>query len=110
MLFVGTQPYGHSFLFQKVNSITSPLLFLSEPIDGYLSFVIQLEGLNNDEAKTGAKFIRLHHPSGNLKSSIADEELANKIKCAGQFLDIKVQDHLILNSEGYFSFADEGRM
>ena len=32
----------------------------------------------------------------------------NKIKQAGQFLDIKVLDHLIVTHEAYYSFADEG--
>jgi DNA repair protein RadC len=49
-----------------------------------------------------------NHPSGSLKPSRADEELTQKIKGAGNFLDIKVLDHVILTSESYFSFADEG--
>ena len=49
-----------------------------------------------------------NHPSGNLKPSRADEELTQKIKNAGQFLEIKLLDHVILSSEGYLSFADEG--
>lgn len=49
-----------------------------------------------------------NHPSGSLKPSKADEELTQKIKGAGNFLDIKVLDHVILTSEYYFSFADEG--
>lgn len=49
-----------------------------------------------------------NHPSANLKPSRADEELTGKLKQAGTFLDIKVVDHIIISSEGYFSFADEG--
>jgi DNA repair protein RadC len=49
-----------------------------------------------------------NHPSGSLKPSKADEELTQKIIGAGKFLDIKVLDHVILSSESYFSFADEG--
>ena len=49
-----------------------------------------------------------NHPSGSLKPSRQDEELTQKIKGAGAFLDIKVLDHVILSSEGYYSFADEG--
>jgi DNA repair protein RadC len=48
------------------------------------------------------------HPSGNLKPSRADEELTNKIRQAGCFLDIRVTDHIIISTTGYFSFADEG--
>jgi DNA repair protein RadC len=49
-----------------------------------------------------------NHPSGSVKPSRADEELTQKIVEAGKFLDIKVYDHIILSSESYFSFADEG--
>ena len=49
-----------------------------------------------------------NHPSGSLKPSHQDEELTAKIKSAAAYFDIKVLDHLILTSEGYYSFADEG--
>ncbi len=49
-----------------------------------------------------------NHPSGNLFPSENDKELTQKLKSAGNFLDIKVLDHLIITPEGYFSFADEG--
>ena len=49
-----------------------------------------------------------NHPSGNLKPSIADQELTLKIKEAAKYFDIKVIDHVIVSDEGYFSFADEG--
>jgi DNA repair protein RadC len=49
-----------------------------------------------------------NHPSGNLKPSRQDEELTQKIKQAGQLLDIRLLDHVIVTSEGYYSFADEG--
>ncbi len=49
-----------------------------------------------------------NHPSGSLKPSRADEELTVKIREAARFLDMTVLDHIIITSEGYYSFADEG--
>ena len=49
-----------------------------------------------------------NHPSGNLKPSEADKDLTKKICEAGKVLDIPVLDHLIITSESYLSFADEG--
>jgi len=49
-----------------------------------------------------------NHPSGNLKPSQADEELTQKIKEAARYHDIKVLDHVIITSESYYSFAEEG--
>lgn len=51
-----------------------------------------------------------NHPSGNLKPSRADEELTQKIKVAASYHDIKVIDHIIITSEGYYSFAEEGQL
>lgn len=60
--------------------------------------------------KANACNIILSHnpPSGNLKPSRADKELTMKIATAGMYLDIKVLDHIIATSEGYYSFPDEG--
>jgi DNA repair protein RadC len=49
-----------------------------------------------------------NHPSGNYQPSNADEMMTARIKEAGKFLDIKLLDHLIITSEGFFSMADEG--
>ncbi|MGN6530127.1 MAG: JAB domain-containing protein, partial [Ginsengibacter sp.] len=49
-----------------------------------------------------------NHPSGNLVPSAADEDLTSKIKLACRYHDIKVLDQVIISSEGYCSFADEG--
>lgn len=49
-----------------------------------------------------------NHPSGNLKPSKADIAITNKLKSAGESLEINVLDHLIISEQGYYSFADEG--
>ena len=51
-----------------------------------------------------------NHPSGSLRPSRADEILTQKIKQAAMLLDIQLMDHIIVSSEGYFSFADEGML
>lgn len=60
--------------------------------------------------KTAASgFIVAHnHPSGNLTPSQVDISLTKKLKDGGRLLDISCLDHLIVTSEGYKSFADEG--
>jgi DNA repair protein RadC len=49
-----------------------------------------------------------NHPSGNLKPSEADKQITNKIRQAAKLLDIELIDHIIISSEGYYSFMDEG--
>lgn len=51
-----------------------------------------------------------NHPSGNLTASQADIDLTRKMKEAGKFLEIQVLDHIIMTSEHYYSFADDGLM
>ena len=49
-----------------------------------------------------------NHTSGQLKPSDAGLKLTQKLKEGGKFLEIPVLDHIIVTSEGYYSFADEG--
>ena len=48
-----------------------------------------------------------NHPSGKLQASNSDKVITSKLKIAGDTLDIKVLDHLIITENDYFSFADE---
>jgi len=48
-----------------------------------------------------------NHPSGTLNPSLSDKKLTSKLKIAGESLDIKLLDHLIITEKKYYSFADE---
>jgi DNA repair protein RadC len=49
-----------------------------------------------------------NHPSGKLQASDADKDITKKLKLAGEQLDIKILDHVIVTENGYLSFQDEG--
>jgi DNA repair protein RadC len=49
-----------------------------------------------------------NHPSGALKPSDSDIKITKKLKWAGDSLDVKVLDHLIITETKYYSFVDEG--
>jgi DNA repair protein RadC len=51
-----------------------------------------------------------NHPSGNLKPSDQDIKLTRKMKECGNILELPVLDHLIITSESYYSFADNGEI
>lgn len=51
-----------------------------------------------------------NHPSGAPSPSNEDIRLTEKMKSAGQFIDIKVLDHIIIGDGSYYSFADEGKI
>jgi DNA repair protein RadC len=49
-----------------------------------------------------------NHPSGNLNPSESDTKITQKIKEAGNIMDIQLLDHLIITGEDYYSYADNG--
>ena len=71
-------------------------------VDVRIVFKIALE--NN-----AMSIILVHnHPSGKLMASEPDIQITKKIKLAGQHLEVKVLDHIIITDKGYYSFNDEG--
>ena len=60
------------------------------------------------EYKATSLILTHNHPSGKLQASDADKEITQRLKVAGQQLDILVLDHVIVTETGYLSFADEG--
>jgi DNA repair protein RadC len=62
------------------------------------------------KAKATGIILAHNHPSGNLKPSVVDNQLTEKLVEAGKLLDVRVLDHLIVGADGYFSWADEGLM
>lgn len=71
-------------------------------VDVRLVFKMALE-------KGATSLILCHnHPSGTLIPSDADKQITKKLKIAGDSLEIKVLDHLIVTETKYFSFVDEG--
>ena len=62
------------------------------------------------KATATAVIVAHNHPSGSLRPSEQDIKLTQKIKHGGMLLDIKINDHLIITEDGYFSFQDEGML
>jgi DNA repair protein RadC len=77
---------------------------------GMASCVIDPKLIFVSAIKSAASSIILahSHPSGNIKPSNEDISLTRKIKEGGKLLDITVLDHIIVTSEDFTSFADEG--
>lgn len=73
-------------------TVADPKIIFKAALDQYASSIILVH----------------NHPSGNLKPSQADIKLTNKMKEAGNLLEIPVLDHVIFSDQNYLSFADEG--
>ncbi len=66
---------------------------------------------------TGALLANAHgivlchnHPSGELRPSIQDDSITNKIAAAAKYFDIEVVDHVIVTRNGFYSYRDDGRI
>lgn len=79
---------------------------------GITSTVVDVRLLFAAALKAGAAglIIAHNHPSGNVLPSEQDKHITKKISMAGEVLDIKLLDHLIVTSEHYYSFADQGAL
>lgn len=51
-----------------------------------------------------------NHPSGNLKPSIQDDQLTERLRKACEIMRVNLVDHLIMTSNGYYSYKDMGRI
>lgn len=51
-----------------------------------------------------------NHPSGNPQPSKEDRTLTKQFIAGGKLLDISVLDHIIIGSERYYSFLENGEM
>lgn len=79
---------------------------------GLTSTIADIRILLSVALKTMATAIIIshNHPSGVLKPSQADILLTEKIREAAKLLDIELLDHLIVSTDGYYSFAQEGKI
>jgi len=51
-----------------------------------------------------------NHPSGDVTPSAQDDQITKEIVRAGVILQVMVLDHIILGHDGYYSYADEGKI
>ncbi|MBU1044356.1 MAG: DNA repair protein RadC [Candidatus Omnitrophica bacterium] len=49
-----------------------------------------------------------NHPSARIKPSPQDEKFTKELSEAAKLMQIKLIDHIIIGSEGFYSFSDQG--
>ena len=102
-----TLEYVETFNVILLNRANIPIGFFNTSKGGITSVVVDLRVIMATALKCAATSIVIahNHPSGNLKPSQADIELTNKMRSAGELLDIKVLDHIILTKESGVAFS-----
>lgn len=74
-----------------------------------LSIVHPREAFKAAVCMSAAAVIFSHnHPSGDPTPSLEDRTLTKRLVSAGELLDIRVLDHIVMGEGRHVSFADEG--
>jgi DNA repair protein RadC len=60
------------------------------------------------EGAHGVVFVH-NHPSGDVTPSVEDSELTERLRAASELVGVVARDHVIVASQGYFSFVEAGR-
>ena len=77
-------------------TVNSSSVFLREVIEGAIK-----------HNATSLIFVH-NHPAGNPEPSANDRELTRELVYAGNIMQIKVLDHIIIGDNRYYSFAGDG--
>ena len=92
----------------RFNRVLGVMHLSSGGITGTVADIRLIFGTALKAAASGI-IISHNHPSGNLKVSDRDRDSTTKIRDAGDMLDIKLLDNIIVGHDGqYLSFSDEG--
>jgi len=79
---------------------------------GITGTVVDLRLIFSAALKANATSIMMihNHPSGLLTASEVDKQITKKVLQAGSILKIALADSIIISSESYYSFADDGAL
>lgn len=99
------------FFWVLLLSNSNRLLGISETASGStrgvvinIKEILQLALLTN----ASAIIVSHVHPSGNLNISSSDKRLTQKLQQLADIMEITLLDHIIITSEGFVSFSQEG--
>ena len=51
-----------------------------------------------------------NHPSGDKTPSNVDNDLTKRLQAAGEILGINLLDHVIITTDTFYSYADDGKI
>jgi len=93
-----------------INGANQVLGYNLVSIGGKSSTIVDITLILQVAIKVNASAIILahNHPSGVLTASAQDKNLTKNLNDACKLIGIRLLDHLIISSDGYFSFSDDG--
>jgi DNA repair protein RadC len=110
---IDTVTYSSQEKFTMRNLDTFKVLGIYEMSSGGITgTVVDLRLIFSAALKANATNIMMfhNHPSGRPLASEADKYITRKVYQAGKILDIELMDHLIITSDSYYSFTNDGTL
>lgn len=96
-------------LTNRVNKVIQKVKIGQGGIDGTIADV-RLILKAAIEMRASGLILCHNHPSGSLHPSKQDDALTERVQKSATLMDILLLDHIILSNEGYYSYADEGKL
>lgn len=95
-----------------LNSACSVIKRVRLSVGGIDSALVDVRVVLKEALLASASSIALvhNHPSGNRRPSRADDSVTETLRKSAQVMDIRLLDHLIFTEDGFYSYADEGRL
>lgn len=108
----GEMDYREWFKVMYLNRAMKPLGIQTVSMGGTSSTPIDAKVIFSGALLSNAQSIVLchNHPSGTLRPSLEDDNITKKLVEGAKLLDLRITDHIIITSSGYFSYSDEGRL
>ena len=60
--------------------------------------------------RAAAVVVAHNHPSGQVQPSMEDRDVTRRLKSAGDTLGMKLLDHVVFSTLGYYSFLEHGEL
>lgn len=102
------QEHFYVLILNNKNNIVSEKLITKGILDA--SIIHPREIFKEAIRHSASKVILVHnHPSGDLTPSKEDLDITKKLEEAGQMVDIKVLDHIIIGNGNYWSYKNHSK-
>ena len=107
-----TMDYRETFIVLYLNRANQVLGYSVISQGGTSNTTVDIKMIIQTALLANASCIMLahNHPSGNVQPSSDDNKITKRIMEAAKLFDITVLDHLIITSENYYSFTDNGNI
>lgn len=106
----GVIDWKEEFIVIVLNNAKKMMGFFKVSSGGITSTVVDTRVIFQLALTSNATAILLchNHPSGNITPSHEDRKLTQELVNGGNILRIQVIDHIIITSESFYSFSDNG--